>query len=80
MRYADAFCTYVEKHDPHAYVFTGPCVHTGKPYSVTVPANELYRYRQGAHIQDAMPSLSADDRELLLSGLSPEGWNASFPR
>ena len=79
MRYADSHCEYVENYKPeHTYTFTGPCVVTGKPYSVTVPGDELYAYRRGAYIQDAMPSVSKDDREFLMSGMSPEGWNETF--
>lgn len=32
----------------------------------------------GTLIQDAMPHLSPDDREFLLSGSTPEEWNSSF--
>lgn len=75
MRYADNRCSYTESFEPeHTYTFTGPCIVTGKPYSVTVKAAELYAYRRGAFIQDAFKSLSADDREFLMSGSSPEGW------
>ncbi len=52
---------------------------TKKPYSVTIPGNELFKYRQGEYIQEAMPSVSADDREFLISGTSPEGWEILFP-
>ena len=80
MRYADARCTYTENHEngKHTYTFTGPCIHTGKPYSVTVPGEGLYRYRQGAKIQDAFPDLSPGDREFLMSGYSPEAFDELF--
>ena len=79
MRYADARCKYVEVFEPkHAYVFTGPCIVTGKPYSVTIPAEELFAYNKGAFIQDAMKSVSVDDREFLMSGITPEGWERQF--
>jgi len=78
MMYADNRCTYVEQFKPHGYIFTGPCMHTKKDYSVFVPAAELYAYRQGKHIQDAMPSVKSEDREFLMSGFSPEGWKALF--
>ena len=80
MRYLD-HCKYTEQrdeHGEHTYTFSGPCVVTGKPYSVTVKGHDLYRYRQGALIQDAFPSLSADDREFLMTGMSPEGWNQAM--
>ena len=49
MRYADSYCTYVEKHEPeHVYIFTGPCIITKKPYTVTIKGSELYAYRCGA--------------------------------
>lgn len=80
MRYADSEkCTYVEVYEPeHVYVFTGPCKVTGKPYSVSVPAQGLFEYRHGKHIQDAFPNMSAGDREFLMSGYSPEGWQQIF--
>jgi hypothetical protein len=45
---------------------------------VTVPADGLNKYHQGVHIQEAFPNLSADDREFLISGYSPEGWKLIF--
>ena len=80
MRYVDKHCTYEESYENgvHTYTFTGPCVFTGKPYSVTVLAEQLYKYRQGAYIQDAFPNLSADDCEFLISGISPKGWSLRF--
>ena len=79
MRYFDRHCECLELYQPeHVYVFTGPCIATGKTYSVSVPAAELYAYRQGAYIQDALRSVSQDDREFLLSGISPAGWSQEF--
>jgi hypothetical protein len=80
MRYADACCTVTEERIDglHVYTFTGPCIKTKKPYSVKVTGAQLHAYRQGKKIQDAMPTLSADDREFLISGLSPEGWALVF--
>lgn len=79
MKYADAFCDYKEVFSPkHAYIFTGPCIVTGKPYSVKVFSEDLYDYRQGMLIQQAFPYLSIDDREFLMSGYSPEGWKKAF--
>jgi len=81
MRYADNFCECVEQYEPeHTYTFTGPCLGTRKNYSVTVKAPDLYKYRQGEYIQNAFPYLSAGDREFLMSGYSPEGWEKTFGR
>lgn len=67
MRYADARCQIVSTGSE--YVVTGKDVFTGKPVEVRIPAPALFAYRQGAMIQDAMPMLSAADREFLISGM-----------
>ena len=73
-RYIHTNCTYTEAYEPeHTYAFTGPCVKTGKPYTVTIPANELWELNQGGLIH-CLKSLNADDREFVKSGYSPEGW------
>ena len=69
MRYADAVCTYSETSNPHEYVFTGSCIECKQAIVVKIPAKELYVYRQGAKIQSAMPSVSANDREFLMTGI-----------
>lgn len=74
MFYADHHCECREVYNPHGYVFTGKCVETGEMHSVTIPGPELFAYRQGAKIQDAMSSISPEDREFLMSGVSPKGW------
>jgi len=80
MRYADTRCTYEEvfENNEQFYVFTGPCFHTKKPYSVKIPGHELYAYRQGGLIQDTLKSVNRDDREFLISGYSPDGWKQLF--
>lgn len=34
--------------------------------------------RDGKYIQDAFPTLSADDREFLMTGITPEEWDELF--
>jgi hypothetical protein len=57
---------------------TGPCVFTGEEYSCLVPAAGLVQFLTGEHVQDALPGVSADDREFLISGISPAGWKKMF--
>lgn len=76
MKYADTRCTYTE--DATGYTYSGPCMVTGETYVVKVPRAGLFAYRQGAMIQNAFPEMSADDREFLLSGISPAGWKQMF--
>jgi len=63
----------------HFYHFTGPCRVTGKQWTVAVPGEELFQYRQGKLIQDAMPSVSTEDREFLVTQISPLGWQRLYP-
>lgn len=78
MKYAFKHCQAQDEPDGQYTTFTGPCVVTGKPYSVRVPTLGILLYSEGAMIQEAFPALSTDDREFLLSGFSPEGWKTTF--
>lgn len=57
---------------------SGNCVFTKKLYTVTVDKLGYDKWKSGVRIQNALPTASADDREFLLSGISPEGWEKSF--
>ena len=72
-------CTYTEIYQPsHKYIFTGKCVFTGKEYSVTVNAHELHEFRVTGDME-SFKSLSTEDKEFMISGISPEGWNQLPP-
>jgi len=45
---------------------------------IDITEDQLARWRDGAFIQDVAPNLSADDREFLISGMTPEEWTAAF--
>lgn len=79
MFYANHYCSCVEEFVPeHVFIFTGLCKISGKTYSVRVPAAGLHEYDKGMNIQDAFPNMSKDDREFLISGITPEEWNKLF--
>jgi hypothetical protein len=40
---------------------------------------QLTDWERGKHIQDAMPQVSADDREFIVSGCTKEDWDKLFP-
>ena len=40
---------------------------------------EWGRYTRGALIQDAFPLLTNDQREFILTGITPEEWDEAFP-
>ena len=59
------------------YAATGNWVFGTGPYTTAAfPAPALFAYNNGAFIQDALPMLSDSDREFILSGISPKGWEA----
>jgi hypothetical protein len=61
-------------------VFAGTCPVTHKPWGVTgVKHADYTAWVNGAHIQRCMPYLTADEREMLISGTSKEGWDILFP-
>jgi hypothetical protein len=57
---------------------------TGKVNTVELPlTNEAYQlslkaWRNGALIQKAFPTLDADQREFIMTGITAEEWNAHF--
>ena len=67
MIYADHYCNCIEDENNN-YIFSGRCHVCKTPTSVTVPKQALLLYRDGAHIQHAMPMLSPGQREFLISG------------
>jgi len=67
MWYADRHCR-IEKEDGY-YVIEGLWHNTMKKNKVKVKAEDLFKYRNGALIQDAFPYLSKKDREFLISGM-----------
>lgn len=75
MRYADSYCSRLEEYAPtHTYTFRGKCLLCGESKQVTVDGKQLFRYRQGEYIQDALTSNTKDEREFLMSGICPNCW------
>lgn len=59
-------------------IYTAPCRVTGKNYTVTVPMDGFIQWQNGELIQRAMPNVSDEDREFLISHTSPEGWDQTI--
>lgn len=57
---------------------SGPCVVTGATFTVTVKMADWLKYKAGGYVQDCFPYLKADQREFLISGISPAGWDEAF--
>lgn len=53
---------------------------SGKVNSKEIPVTkeQLARWDAGELIQNAMPNISADDREFIMTGITSEEWKATF--
>ena len=55
------------------------CPFCGKAESMTLDEhvwhNGLHAYRSGEHIQNAWPTLTPDQREMVLTGICPKCWD-----
>lgn len=45
---------------------------------IPVTVEQIEDWLNGALIQDAMPNISADDREFIMTGITPEEWDEMF--
>lgn len=45
---------------------------------IDVTEQQMQSFKNGAMIQDAFPSISASDREFILSGMTDEDWTHVF--
>jgi len=68
----------IETEVPAKVRVGGTCRLTGESYSVVVPSEGFARWQAGELIQRSMPEVSAEDREFLISGASPNGWRKTF--
>jgi len=57
---------------------TANCIGCGHSTQLTLLKSELEMYQKGAYVQDAFPNMSADERELIISGTHPACWNRMF--
>ena len=53
---------------------------TGQEHTLDLPITEeqLEKWQGGVLIQNAMPHLTADEREFLMTGITAEEWNHAF--
>ena len=55
------------------------CPHCGKTTYLDVTFEGYLAYMMGDPICECFPELSADDREMLISGVCPTCWDEMFP-
>lgn len=54
------------------------CPFCGQFHYVEVGERDFYAWQDGELVQVAFPYLSADDREMLISGICPTCWDKMF--
>tara|TARA_R100000664_G_scaffold27698_1_gene38580 strand:+ start:2139 stop:2354 length:216 start_codon:yes stop_codon:yes gene_type:complete len=59
---------------------TSPLTGKVNTMEIKMNPNDYVRWqKRETNIQDALPYLSVDEREFLMSGISPEDWNELYP-
>ena len=53
---------------------------TGIDHTIEIPVTiaQVVAWNSGMHIQDAMPNLTAGQREFIMTGITEEEWDAEF--
>ncbi len=54
------------------------CPFCGRSNEVEVNENDYWDWQDGMLVQDAFPYLSADEREMLITGICPTCWDKMF--
>lgn len=55
------------------------CQYCGKEIQINVTQEQIDKYQSGELIQRAFPNLTAEQREMLLTGTCGECWDKIFP-
>jgi hypothetical protein len=55
--------------------------YSGLEHTMDIPVTQeqLSKWESGTFIQNAMPNLSADQREFLMTGVTAQEWDKMFP-
>ena len=54
------------------------CRMCGKQYNLKAEKEDIQKWMNGMNIQDALPYMPEEQRELLISGTCPECWDKLF--
>lgn len=54
---------------------------SGKTHTLEIPVTDfqLQEWQRGVLIQNAMPKVSAEHREFIMTGITPDEWAQIFP-
>lgn len=54
------------------------CSISNKRYEVSINQHDWYDYMHGKLVQNAFPHLNEEQREFIMSGITPHEWNEMF--
>jgi hypothetical protein len=54
------------------------CQVTGEKFVIRFTHEQFLQWQHGAHIQNVLPQLTPDQREILISGTTPAEWKEIF--
>ena len=57
---------------------TSPFSGNTNSMEIEVTQEQLSSWESGVLIQNAMPNLSADEREFIMTGITPAEWDSAF--
>jgi hypothetical protein len=77
MRYALANCTKTVSEDGQDLTMTGYSL-DNRPFTVKVKLADMNRWLNGELVQVAFPYLSADEREVCMTGIDSIAWEEMF--
>jgi hypothetical protein len=61
-------------NEPTQIVLRKVCSITGVPFQLSLDAKKYEKLKEGKLVQEVFPELSAEDREFIISGLTPAEW------
>lgn len=62
-------------------IITKTSIVSGKEHTMDLPVTQeqIDRYNKGELVQKAFPNCTAEEREFLMTGITPSEWNHMFP-
>lgn len=67
-----------KEYTEDSVIVSRDCSVTNKTYKVTLSKEQYNRWQAGEFIQDVAPNMHEDDREFLISGITPQEWDKLF--
>lgn len=58
---------------------TSPVSGITRTMDLPVTQEQLNRVQAGGYVQSIFPNLSSDEREFILTGITPDEWDELFP-